>query len=670
MKNLKTVLLYSIITILILGITLCNISKKSKFKDETKITGIINKITKTEDNTQIELISKEKILVNIYKTVNLELGDKIEVEGKLEIPSNNTFFNLFNYKKYLKSKKINYIFKAKSIKLINKNNKIKYKIKNKIINHINKYKTKNYLKTFILGENEIDKNIKNTYQINGVSHLFAVSGMHLSLFASLLSLTLKKLIKNKTAISLIIIIFFIFFSFMTNYSPSILRGLIFYILLTINKTFNLKINPIKLILLDLIILLTYNPYYIYNIGFIYSFGISITLIITSNIINKYKNYISKIFITSLISFIVSIPITINNFFEINLLTPLINVIFVPLISFIIFPISLITLLLKPLDNLFVILINLLEILSKTISKLKITITLSHIPWYIMIIYYIFIILSIIGIKNKKIKLFIPLILLITIHANIKNIYKPARVTFLDVGQGDSILLELNKNILIDTGGKINSSIAETYTIPYLKSLGIKKLNYLILTHSDFDHMGEAVNLVNNFKIEKAIFNCGTYEQSEKELIKLLNKKNIKYYSCIKELNIDKNKLYFLQTKEFDNENDNSNVIYTELNGYKFMFMGDASITTEKEIMSIYNLPDIDVLKVGHHGSRTSSSIEFINEINPKYSIISVGKNNRYGHPNKETLDNLKDSKIYRTDQDGSIMFKINNSKLKIETRAP
>ena len=157
---------------------------------------------------------------------------------------------------------------------------------------------------------------------------------------------------------------------------------------------------------------------------------------------------------------------------------------------------------------------------------------------------------------------------------------------------------------------------------------------------------------------------------EKELINVLNKKKIKYYSCIKELDIDKNKLYFLKTKEYDNENDNSNVIYTELNGYKFIFMGDASITTEKEILNKYNLPNIDVLKVGHHGSKTSSSIEFINEINPKYSIISVCKNNRYGHPNKEVLDNLKKSKIYRTDQDGSILFKINKNKLKIETCSP
>ena len=101
-----------------------------------------------------------------------------------------------------------------------------------------------------------------------------------------------------------------------------------------------------------------------------------------------------------------------------------------------------------------------------------------------------------------------------------------------------------------------------------------------------------------------------------------------------------------------------------------MFMGDASIDTEKEILNKYNLPNINVLKVGHHGSKTSSSIEFINEINPKYSIISVGKNNRYGHPNKEVLNTLDNSKIYRTDQDGSIMFKIKNNKLKIETCSP
>lgn len=187
-------------------------------------------------------------------------------------------------------------------------------------------------------------------------------------------------------------------------------------------------------------------------------------------------------------------------------------------------------------------------------------------------------------------------------------------------------------------------------------------------HGDYDYMGEAINLVENFKVEKVIFNCGVFNDLEQELIKELDKKKIKYYSCIKKLNIDNNKLYFLQTKEYDNENDNSNVIYFKYGTFKFLFMGDAGI--EKDILKKYNISDVYVLKVGHHGSKTSSSIEFINEINPKYSIISVGKNNRYGHPNKEVLNNLDNSKIYRTDEDGSILFKIKNNKFQIETYSP
>ena len=183
-------------------------------------------------------------------------------------------------------------------------------------------------------------------------------------------------------------------------------------------------------------------------------------------------------------------------------------------------------------------------------------------------------------------------------------------------------------------------------------------------------MGESINLVNNFKVEKVIFNCGEFNELEQDLIKVLDKKKIPYYSCIKELNINDNKLYFLNNKDYSNENDNSSVIYTELNNHKFLFMGDAGIEVEEDLIKKYDLQDIDVLKVGHHGSRTSTSKLFIDEINPKYSIISVGKNNRYGHPNDNVLDNLEDSNIFRTDQDGSIMFKFKNDKLKIDTCSP
>ena len=126
----------------------------------------------------------------------------------------------------------------------------------------------------------------------------------------------------------------------------------------------------------------------------------------------------------------------------------------------------------------------------------------------------------------------------------------------------------------------------------------------------------------------------------------------------------------LNNIDYGNENDNSIVLYVIIDEYKFLFMGDAGIEVEEDLMKKYNLKDIDVLKVGHHGSKTSSSKEFIDEIEPEYSIISVGKNNRYGHPNKEVLNNLDNSKVYRTDQDGSIMFTIKNGKLKIETCTP
>ena len=193
------------------------------------------------------------------------------------------------------------------------------------------------------------------------------------------------------------------------------------------------------------------------------------------------------------------------------------------------------------------------------------------------------------------------------------------------------------------------------------------MHKLISPHGDFDHMGNAINLVKNFKIRNVIFNCGMYNNLEENLIKILNKKKIKYYSCINELNIDKYKLQFLNTGIYNNENDNSNVIYFNYYKYKFLLMGDAGLKRENDILRKYNLKNIGFIKVGHHGSKTSSGKSFIDKITPKYSIISVGKNNRYGHPNKEVLNNLVNSKIYRTDQDGSIIFMIKNNKLRIKT---
>lgn len=661
MKKLKIALLSKIILIIAIVYTFIitnNLIYKTNYNegDITLIGKIIN-ITYSDDKTDLIIKSKEKIKVTYYNKLDYKLGDYVKISGTLNKPYDNTVFNLFNYRKYLLSNKIYYILYADNITKVKDNSNIFYKIKNIIYERIDNLKSKDYIKTFILGDKQdLNDEILSSYQENGISHLLAISGMHISLLTVILSKLLKKFKYNYFIIS----IFLIFYAFLTSFTPSVLRAVFLYI-------FN-KIDKKNLILLIASFMLFYNSYYIYNVGFLFSFIISFYLIYFGKLTNKFNNYFVKLFITSTICFVASIPIMINNFYYINIISPLINVIFVPFISLVIFPLSIITLIFPILDNLLFVLLNFMENLTIFCNNFNINLIMAKIPFYLFIIYYL--IITFIFIKPKY---FYVLIIILIIHNNIKYFNKNSYLTMIDVGQGDSILLEIkSKNILIDTGGNMFSdyNMAKNKLIPYFKSLGIKKIDYLILTHGDYDHIGNAKYIVENFKVEKVIFNCGEFNELETDLIKVLDEKKIPYYSCIKELNIDNNKLYFLQTKEYDNENDNSNVIYTELSGYNFMFMGDASSTTEKEIIDKYNLPDIDVLKVGHHGSRTSSSIEFINEINPEYSIISVGKNNRYGHPNKEVLDALEESKIYRTDQNGSIMFKINNNKLKIETCSP
>ena len=628
-------------------------------KYDTKTTLIIKEKNKTE-----------KILVNYYEKIDkINLGDKVKIKGTLKIPSKNTVPNLFNYRKYLNNNNIYYILTASEITKIKNNTKILTHYKNKLQKYINRKKSHTYLNIFILSnKNDLDKEVLNSYQVNGLSHLFSISGMHITLLLGTILKLLDKVSYNRYYKYILLIIILIIYMYLTDFTPSILRSGIMFILLTLNKLFNFKIKTKNIIMLTFIIIVLINPYYIYNLGFQLSYLISFYLIIFVHIINKHKNYFKKLFITSLISFLVSFPIIISNYYQVNLLSILINLLFVPIISYIVLPLAFITLIL-PTDSLLILTMDILEGISLSLTNINyLLLELPKPSIYLIIIYYAIITLLLI---NKK--CFIPLLTTIFIHKISINFNPNMEILFLDVSQGDSILLHYphNKyNILIDTGGNYNYEISKNIIIPYLKSKGISKIDYLILTHGDYDHMGESINLIENFKVEKVIFNCGPYNGLEKELIKVLKKKNIKYYSCIKELNIDKNKLKFLNTKEYDNENDNSSVIYFNYYNYKFLFMGDASTEREKDILEKYNLKDVDFLKVGHHGSNTSSSEEFINSINPKYSLISVGKNNRYGHPNKEVLDNLNDSKIYRTDQDGSIMFKIKNNKLKIETCSP
>lgn len=519
MKKLKILLLFSYFLIFIF--TIKNIVYPKKLKEkEINVEGTIIDISKRKDYDTVTLQTKnEKYLIYI-KDNQFSLGDKIYISGNLKIPEKNRNFYLFNYQNYLKSKKINYIIDFTEIKLLNKNSNLFFKIKNKFLKYLDHFKNKEYFLLFLYGKNELDINIYQNYKYLGIVHLFALSGMHIHFFISILS----KFIKNKKMIMSLLIFYLIF----VNPTPSIYRAALMEIISYFGKIKNKKSVLIFLFFLFLF----YNPYLLYHIGFQMSFLISYVLLTYQK---KYKNIIQNIFSTSFKSFLVSIPILINQTFSINFLTIIYNVFYIPFITYLFFPSILICFIFPPLELILNYEVLFLEKSTMFLAQMNFfTFSFSHLNILEIFLFYFFIFLFL---KQKKYFFLILFFLLYKYFSHF--ILTDLKVTFLDVNQGDSILIEYPKNlgaILIDTGGIKDKNIAKEILIPSLKARGIKKIEYLILTHADFDHMGEATNLVTNFKVDNVIFNCGAYSESERELISVLEKKNIKYYSMHQRIN--------------------------------------------------------------------------------------------------------------------------------------
>ncbi len=680
MKLLKTVLQSKLFIILIilfsviysLVITNYRLNYSASIIKSNTYSCKVNSYNFDGDRLTMELSCPFKVISYYYfkddydfLKKNISYGSNIEINGDIDKISSNTFFNAFNYKRYLALRMVYFSIKINSITAINRSNSLFYRLKNYLYKRASLINNP-YMYAFILGNNKMIKDDLDLFRDNGVSHLLALSGMHVSFFSAFLLFFLRKIHVRKTIRYFIVSIILLMFYLINASSISLFRAVLFFILAFLFELFDIKTSNINMLLICFSITLFIFPYGLFDSAFLLSF-ISVFFLIRFT--KRTSSYFKSIIFVSFLSFATTFLLSAYYFGQVNLLSIIFNIFLVPYVSLIVFPLSLLTFLFPFLLFIYDKVIYVLLSINKLFSLCNLIVYYPHFSSWFILLYLVILYLAMHRNKYLLILLF-GLALCLKMYPYFDYSYK---VFYLDVSQGDSILISYPAGkgaVLIDTGGNINSNysnIAINKTIPFLRKNGISSIRFLVISHGDYDHMGEAINLVENYKVEKVIFNCGAYNDLEQELIKVLNKKKINYYSCIKELNIDNNKLYFLQTKEYDNENDNSNVIYTELDGYKFMFMGDAGVTTEKEIMSKYNLLDIDILKVGHHGSRTSSSIEFIDKIKPNYSVISVGKNNKYGHPNKEVLNNLENSKIYRTDQDGSIMFKIKNNTLKIET---
>ena len=320
----------------------------------------------------------------------------------------------------------------------------------------------------------------------------------------------------------------------------------------------------------------------------------------------------------------------------------------------------------------------MEKISLYFEKLDfLTITFPKINLVSLIIIYI-LLLIIFKYKNKLLILFLVIFLttlyFIPYKTNEVNIY------FTDVSQGDSILIttkHLNKSILIDTGGILEYSVEEfkkrnknynlsiSSLIPFYKSLGLKKIDYMFLTHGDEDHAGYAPSIIKNFKVSNIFINNNKINKLESNIInaKKFNQKFIK---------IDDVYLYSLNDLEVDDENKSSLVFLLKIQNFKILLMADASKEEEKEIIKKYNLKNIDILKLGHHGSKTSTSSEFLEETNPKYAVISVAKKNKFNHPSKEVISllNSRNIQTLSTSNDGTINVIIKNNNISIKTYSP
>lgn len=651
MKKLKIILQSKLFLLILIIITITTtiiktiIPPKTYYtKKENTVIGTVEKITTDDKRIILVIKAKEKIQGIYYfnsnhqnKIKDLKIGDKVKLIGKITKPKTPTTKNLFDYSFYLKKQGIYHLIIIDKIEVINNSTKIFDRIKNLL----NKKTTHTYIQAFLLGNDEkIKEEVKISYQENGISHLLAISGMQFYLIANTILRILKKIKVSKKPSYLITFLIIFAYFLILDLNASILRGMLFFLLFSANKVWELNLTKTRLILFSIIITILINPYFITEAAFFYSFTISIGLLY---FFQETTSYFKSLCYSSILSFLLSLPISLYYFYQINGLSIIYNLFYIPYVNLIVFPLTIITALIPIIEPLYQLSITILEQSSLLLSKIEIGKLIF--PKVNIIIYLLEFLFLLIYLKKKQKKVLIIIITIFLGHY-LSFYLKPDFIKLIDVGQGDSILLcSKGKTALIDTGGKISingeesSTITKYITIPLLKSLGIKELDYLFLTHGDMDHMGESIYLMNHFKVKKIYINLGKISFLENKLLKEKPKKSKQDSTFLLG-----NFTIFQINKVWKDENDSSSVYYVSHPNLNILFMGDATTKTEKYLLKKYNL-DIDILKVGHHGSSTSTGIMFLKKTSPRLALISVGKNNNYNHPNKEVLNSLEINNI-------------------------
>lgn len=697
---------------------------------EEKEYTVIGKIVSDKQEKEYKNCYKIKVLklqnssrnvkntyLNLFvdKKINLEYGNVVKCKGAFEKGSETRNYGGFDYNRYLKTQKIYGIFNSKKIEVMSKDidifsisNNISNMIEEKIDLLLNETEA-SLCKGLILGKTEeIEESIKENFRVVNISHILAISGLHVTYIVMLIS-TFSQRIMGKKYGTVFVIIVLLFYMFLVGFTPSIVRACMMGILVKIAFLVQRKNNFWNSFSLSLLLILINNPYSILNIGLqlsylatigIVSFSRKIrkkidnfkflknNLIIRKNnkiqiLVNKVKDNLSVMFSAQ----ILILPIMIYNFnilgtyFIISnlLVSSIIGItIFLSIVlvtsSFIFFPIS------KIFSYILTILLQLLIIISN-ISKLPFskiyipTPSILSIIIYFVIIYVVnfldnvytkksdsyYRIRNLIAIFKYRIrknrlrvkKLIIATFILIII---INILPKNLEVYFIDVGQGDStfIVTPDNKTILIDGGGSLNKNfdVGKKTLVPYILDRGYIKIDYIFISHFDLDHVGGILSVLEELKVGKVIIGK-QFENSEnyENLIKIARKKQVEIIQVDeqKEIVIDNVKFNIIWPDKENiikenSLNNNSLVMKMVYRNFSMLFTGDIEEIAERKIIDTYKADsDIfksDVLKIAHHGSKTSSINEFLNLVKPQIALIGVGENNKFGHPSEGVINSL------------------------------
>lgn len=621
----------------------------------------------------------------------LKYGATCEVKGVIEVPDQSTNPGQFNYRQYLTTKGIHYQLVVNQIfdmKCSGSGYMHRvYKLRDNLITYVVKKLPENtsaWLSAIVFGDDSLlPKDTIELFQRWSLSHLLAISGLHVGLVLALLYFTLVRLFGlTKENAQWSILLFLPLYAVLAGGEPSVIRASAMgFVFIALNKL-HIKWSVSDVLSFIFLLLLIVDKYIIYQIGFQFSFLVTFGILLSHKWLLQNGSSFFQMLKLSFISQLMILPIYLAYFSTFQPFSILLNMIIVPYFSFFLIPSLFILFILSPVKPIASIISSLVNFLQEYMlafvtyidSSFSASLTTGTLPLSITAIYYVFFFLLMKNLHYKNlIKAFGYGILLVVVL--LSGAIKPyvsdiGYVTMLDIGQGDAFVLELPYRkgvVLIDAGasfsfdsGEPTEKVYKQVIKPYLLSRGINKIDAIFISHEDTDHNGSLSFIMEEFKVD-AVVVSQFYEFAIQDIASL-NKSGVELLRLKENTSVEIGGESFKilgPKKDQNSSNANSLVVYGELGGESWLFTGDIGVEEERILLLDYPDLKVDILKVAHHGSNTSTDDEFIQQLRPKYALISAGKNNRYGHPTQEVINTLEKYEItvLRTDQDGAVQFR-------------